>query len=158
MGLRFSRQEECSCYFITTSFYEHRKLCDIPDVSKKLAESLKFCLEKTNSDIIGYVFMPTHIHLLILIEGKLLSSFIRDFKKFTAQQTLKHLQLDGKIWQDRFDRVGIWSINLLKIKLDYIHNNPVKAGLTDSPENWYWSSAGDYYFNREGPLPVRTDW
>ncbi|MDP8205724.1 MAG: transposase [Candidatus Electryonea clarkiae] len=158
MGLRLLGQEDCSCFFVTTSFYEHRKLCNNPGVKEKLAESLKFCLEKTNSDIIGYVFMPSHIHLLILIEGKLLSNFMRDFKKFTAQQSLKHLQIDGKIWQDRFDRVAIWSIKILKVKLNYIHNNPVKAGLAELPENWRWSSAGDYYCDRKGPLPVRTDW
>ena len=158
MGLRLFGQESGSCFFITTSFYNRQNLCDVPGVYEELVRCLKVCIDKTNSKLIGYVFMPSHLHLLLAIDGEFLAGFMRDLKKYTAQKTLKHLQLDGKLWQERYDRVAITSVGVLRTKLNYIHYNPVKAGLVDKPENWYWSSAGQYLSNRISSIRVWTDW
>ena len=40
---------------------------------------------------------------------------------------------------------GVWTEEVLKQKLDYIHNNPVKAGICTYPEDYRFSSAALYY-------------
>jgi putative transposase len=102
--------------------------------------------------------MPSHIHLVLKINGKILSSFMRDFKKYTAQKALSSLTINGILWQYRYNRVAIWSEKILLDKIKYIHNNPVKAGLCEQPERWFWSSAADYAGRIEGPVKVWLDW
>ncbi len=131
---------------------------EIPGVYELLAESIVNRLLKTDSKLLGYVLVPSHVHMILLINGELLSAFMRDFKKFTAQKSLKHLREEGKLWQERYDRVAIINPKILLIKLNYIHDNPVIAKLVSKPEDWYWSSASDYFREKEGPLPVWRDW
>ncbi|MCF7811883.1 transposase [bacterium] len=154
MGLRLIKQNLGSCFFITTTFYNHIKYGEISGVYEELAGSIKNRLEKYDAKLIGYVFMPSHIHLILDIDGAKLSGFVRDFKKFTSQKSLKHLKSQPSLWQERYDKVVIVKHKVLETKLNYIHNNPVKDGLVDKHEEWYWSSAADYFQEREGPLPI----
>jgi len=103
--------------------------------------------------------MPSHIHFLIIIDGKQLSSFMRDFKKYVSQKAFKDLGiLDSQIWMPRYDRVVISSEKIFRTKLDYIHNNPVRSALVDSIESWSWSSAGCYLMERADSVPVWKEW
>lgn len=103
--------------------------------------------------------MPSHMHLLILINGQRLPDFMRDFKKFVAQQSMKNLGiLDRPIWQEGYDRQVIYSEEAFRTKVEYIHNNPVKQGLVRQAHDWIWSSAAAYAGDLNGPLSVWKDW
>ena len=39
-------------------------------------------------------------------------------------------------------------------RLNYIHNNPLEAGLVDDPSSWIWSSCASYEKDIEGKLPL----
>jgi putative transposase len=159
MGLRFPQQIFGSCFFVTTTFSNHRRIGEVEGVYAELAKSLKFCLKKYKGQLPGYVFMPSHIHLLIVIDGKNLASFIRDFKKFTAQKALRECGIkDTQVWSPRYDRVAIYSEQVFRTKLEYIHNNPIKSGLVKNTEDWSWSSARCYTSGEAGPLPVCKEW
>ncbi|MCP4567208.1 MAG: hypothetical protein GY841_06485 [FCB group bacterium] len=143
---------------MTTTFKDWTELGNIKGFYQALADSLNFCTQKYKAAIIGYVFMPSHIHLLLAINGKYLSGFMRDFKKYVAQKIAKDLKIQNKqIWNPRFDRVVIYSENILRTKLEYIHNNPVKGKLVANPEDWKWSSAVDYFTDRKGVINIRKD-
>ncbi|MGB2803639.1 MAG: transposase [Candidatus Zixiibacteriota bacterium] len=159
MGLRFPLQKYGTCFFVTTTFKEWAPFGNIQGFYPALTESLVFCATKYGALIAGYVLMPTHIHLLIFIEGSKLGAFMRDFKKFIAQKVIKDLKGDGSsVWMPRYDRVAIYSDNVLRQKLNYIHHNPVKTGLVRNAEDWQWSSARDYASVSEGMIPVWKEW
>ncbi len=159
MGLRYSDQEGSNCFFITTSFKEWFRYGDVPGVYEALEESLSFYCREYDAGILAYVLMPTHLHFVINIEGKLLSSFMRDFKKFISQKEFKRLGLiDTAIWQPRYDRVAIASRNVLTAKINYIHDNPTRANLVKSPEDWKWSSAASYLRDEESRIAIYKDW
>ncbi|MEO6833386.1 MAG: hypothetical protein ABI169_14360 [Chitinophagaceae bacterium] len=40
--------------------------------------------------------------------------------------------------------IELYSRDVILQKLDYLHQNPVRAGFVEKPEDWLWSSAGDY--------------
>jgi len=143
---------------MTTSFSNKRPLGNENGVYRLLSESLQNRLEITSSLLIGYVLMPSHIHLILFIDGKPLTGFIRDFKKYTAQKSLANYSENGKLWQDRYDRQALNSIKTLITKLNYIHTNPVRVGLVKVSTDWFWSSAKDYYTDGLGPLPVWKGW
>ena len=57
----------------------------------------------------------------------------------------------------RFDDVLIHSKEQYEIKLNYIHNNPVKRGLVQRPEDWLYSSARNYLLGDHSIIRVDTD-
>ena len=70
---------------------------------------------------------------------------MRDFKKFVAQKEAPALGIrENPIWQSRYDRVAINTDKVLRVKLDYIHNNPVRAKIVQHPEDYLYSSARNY--------------
>jgi REP element-mobilizing transposase RayT len=159
MGLRYPNQKYGQCYFVTTSFVNREKFGNINGVYDALVGSLVFYANKYGVQIAGYVFMPSHIHLLIFIEGDRLAVFMRDYKKYTAQKAIKECGLNGKnIWMPRYDRVVINSEKIFRRKLDYIHNNPVKSGLAERAGDWLWSSARDYEIDYVRKIPIWKGW
>ncbi|MBC7485145.1 MAG: transposase [Cytophagaceae bacterium] len=125
-----------------------------------LLDSLLFSSNKYENAILGYVIMPNHIHLILYFKKKnLLSSFMRDFKKYTSVKIRQKLEQVGydlnklrtesggfKIWQDRFDELYIRDRKHLEEKLDYIHTNPLQEHwcLAKRPEEYSYSSAFYY--------------
>ena len=147
MGLR-SRQsyQDKHIFFITTTCHEWQHLLTIGNAMQILAKSLNFCLNKYHISALGYVFMPNHIHLILYFsEGSKRIDFMRDFKKFTSTKIRQEIeahqpeklanlvyQKDNqifKVWQDRFDELYLASRELLVIKLNYIHTNPITRSL-----------------------------
>ena len=159
MGLRFRNQGLADCFFVTTSFHRHRRLGDLAGVYAVLAQSLAFCVDKYDARLPAYVFMPSHIHLLVVVPGKCLAGFMRDFKKYTAQKGLPACGVsDASVWQNGYDRVAVYSERIFRQKLEYIHRNPVKAGLADREQDWVWSSASAYLEDTARRVPVWKDW
>ncbi len=54
----------------------------------------------------------------------------------------------------RFDDLIIQTESQLKIKMEYIHNNPVKAGLVQKAEDWMYSSAADWLTSGSGLIKI----
>lgn len=90
---------------------------------------------------------------------------MRDFKKFTSLKLREHIETAKpnqlwriehekrtqrfKIWEDRYDDVYLHSRSVCETKIDYIHNNPVRAGLVSNPSDYPYSSAVFYECKRE---------
>jgi len=167
-------------FFLTTTVVEFATVFSCgPQCYEILVASLDFVLKEHRALLRAYAFMPSHVHLVVeMPEGESISDLMRDFKKFTSTKVRQQLQREKrseylqvlrrnaagkknqifKLWMDRFDDVVIHDDEMMAVKADYIHNNPVKAGLVDRAEAWYYSSARDYLGVGHGPLPVATDW
>jgi len=50
-----------------------------------------------------------------------------------------------QLWQQDNHPIELFDQKILRQKLDYIHNNPVEAGIVEHPEEYLYSSARDYY-------------
>jgi putative transposase len=59
---------------------------------------------------------------------------------------------------DRIDDVVFYSEKVLRTKVNYIHNNPVKARLVSNPEDWKYSSARNYLLDDHSTIQVNTSW
>jgi putative transposase len=150
--------------FITTTTFEWKPVL----TPKSVAEIIISALLKTQSlfavTIIAYVLMPSHVHLLFGFQNiEYLSRCIQSFKSITSRQT-KEMMLpelamnDYKLWKPRFDDLIIQSEKQLRIKMEYIHNNPVKAGLVRRAEDWLYSSAVDWLTTRKGLIDIDKEY
>jgi hypothetical protein len=61
------------------------------------------------------------------------------------------------VWMKEFSAVDIWSRRFIRQKLNYIHMNPVRAGLCDHPGKWRWSSYQAYMPHEPGTVPIEVD-
>jgi putative transposase len=60
------------------------------------------------------------------------------------------------IWQKRFYDFNVWTEHKRIEKLRYMHRNPVKPGLAESPELWPWSSFRAYFLGQAGAVKVKV--
>lgn len=165
-----------SPYFLSTSTINWLPLFGNPDIANILLDSLRFLIEQNRLCLFAYVIMENHVHLVAVADD--LSKEIANFKSFTARKAidyyverdntyaleqLKQNKLDHKndreyqFWQEGSHPQRIMNAEMLRQKVEYIHNNPVERGYVELPEHWRYSSAGDYA-GKPGLLPVFMEW
>jgi len=157
--------EGASLAFVTTTATDWAQVFNLPSAAIVTLQELGTTLAQFQASLSGYVLMPSHIHMLVgLPEIFRLSEFVQTFKSISSrrlkeidlQEFLSAFERDGKfrLWKPRFDDLIITSEKQFRIKLEYIHNNPVKAGLVARPSDWPYSSACDWLEDRSGLLPI----
>ena len=157
-------------YFITSTVIDWMDVFTRPIYKHIVIESLQYCQEKKGLEIYAWVLMTNHLHMIIGIkEGYALSDTVRDFKKYTSKALIKKIQdnpqesrkemilnrckfrgendkkITGfKFWQDDYHVEILHSYEFYKQKLDYIHLNPVRQEIVESPEDYLYSSARNH--------------
>jgi len=156
-GLKRFQEARC-LHFITFSCYHRAPLLTSPDSRRTFEQTMEQVRRWYGFYVTGYVVMPEHVHLLL--------SEPKTGKLFTALQMLKQIAAHrlisrthtGIFWQARYYDFNVWS-ELKRIeKLRYIHRNPVKRGLCESPEGWEWSSFRHHLCGIEGAVEVESQW
>jgi putative transposase len=112
--------------------------------------------------------MPEHIHLLIgepergdpsRVMQAIKQGFARRVlkalrrKRSAAQQELFALNAEH-VWQKRFYDFNVFTARKRIEKLRYMHQNPVKRGLVQEPEQWLWSSYRSYALGETGAVRI----
>ena len=143
-----------------------------------LVDAILRAKEKYPFKLVGYVIMPDHLHLLINPFDQNISAVMKQIKGAAAHEILEwmrsretepslaKLKLNSPqkrahqyaLWLKEFFPVELWSLKFIQQKLQYIHNNPVRAGLCAHPADWKWSSYRAYFPHEPGSVPLDIDW
>ena len=168
----FRVHEGCYPHFITNVVPHWIPIFSGEDYFRILVDTLTFCAANKGLLIHGYVLMPNHYHLLCSQEDAKLSEVIRDMKGYTSRLIAPKLREDGRldwlraltrrladgerisVWQEEFHPEQVYSQPFFEQKLNYIHDNPVRAGFVEKVEDWKYSSAGFYYSDKPSPIPM----
>jgi len=159
-------------HFITFSCYRRRPLLGTPRARHQFVKILDQVRSRHRFQLIGYVIMPEHVHLLLSEPGRGNPSKVlqvlkqgvsralrkRRRKSSSAQLALRFAPAPPDapaFWQRRFYDFNVWSEKKLKEKVDYMHRNPVARKLVLHPKDWAWSS-WSHYEKRETGL-IRID-
>jgi REP element-mobilizing transposase RayT len=125
---------------------------------------------KWPAKLVAYVLMPDHFHLIANPKDGNIQGFAGALKSKLAKQIIKltgdrflleEPRADGSIhqvWQESFKAMPLWSAWMIWQKINYIHANPVKAGLVASATNYKWSSFRSFYSRAGEPLAIDQDW
>ena len=105
----------------------------------------------------GYVVMPEHVHLLMSEPERAKLSVALQMLKQNVARRLRSPE-GGLLWQPRYYDFNVWSEAKRIEKLRYIHRNPVKRGLVQSPDDWAWSSFRHYVSGFEGVVEIESQW
>ena len=147
--------------FVTATIYKWKHLLKPDKYKQVIVNSMRHLVMEGRVWIYSFCVMSNHIHLIWQVrEGEETDKVQLSFMKFTAQtikydlmehhlRVLPHFEVNLKdrkyqFWRRRPLHVPLYTHEVFMQKLDYIHNNPVKAGLCQLPEEYEWSSASFY--------------
>jgi putative transposase len=143
-------QQSGDVHAINFCCFRNRPILATPEPRDTFLKILEETRAKYGFHVLGYVVMPTHIHLLVTEpEGHKLSTAIQVLK-----QRFSRTRIETEVWEDRYYDFNVKSRDKLIEKLRYIHYNPVEAGLVPDPASWQWSSYRDYVYNESGPVVI----
>ena len=105
-------------------------------------------------EIYGYCLMNNHIHMLLKENGESISAAIKRISSsYVYWYNMKYGRC-GHLFQERFKSEIVENDAYLLTVLRYIHQNPVKAGLSKNAHDYRWSSYNEYI---EKPVIANTD-
>ena len=138
-------------FFVTASTRNHLHYFNSEDRLSSLLAVIAECIAFHKARLYGYVLMSNHFHLMIGVPGggPQLSKVIRDIKSLSWRRMFSN---NPGIWEPRFDDVAIYTEEQFSIKLNYIHNNPVKASLAAHAQDYRYSSAKVWLAGNKGGI------
>ena len=112
------------------------------DIAELVAGAMQFFHEQRYL-LDDWVVMPNHVHAVVWpMPNFVLGDILKTWKQFTSRRAKKILGLgEEPFWQPEFYDHWIRSDDDKSRIRAYVRNNPVKAGLCKTPENWRWCSA-----------------
>ena len=131
----------CYAHVFSRSIEKRKIFCDTSDFEAfmKLLKKTKIVFD---FQIYHYCLMPTHFHLAVRIgHVEKFSAALHALKCQYTQKFNNRYDRQGPLWKERFKSLLIENERYLHACGLYIENNPVKAGLTESHEEWQYSSA-----------------
>ena len=170
---------EESFFFVTTTVVDFENVFIDVQCCNALISNVKHYQKQYKFDILAYVIMPSHFHWIVKVDKTkgTISDIMRDIKKYSAwdiMEIIENLQRTDlikifekhaidykdrkrKFWKKRFDDQVVRDQRMFSIKLNYIHNNPVKAGIVYRAEDYIYSSARNYISGDHSIIKVNTD-
>jgi putative transposase len=94
--------------------------------------------------LFGCVVMPDHVHALFAVVSSPLADIMHRWKRDSAHSIQKTRGKRKPLWQARYFDFICRRTRDVGNKLEYIHQNPVMAGLVSRADEWRWSSAAFY--------------
>lgn len=169
MGETYQIRDQEMSYFLTFQVVGWADVFSRKIYRDLILDNLTYCRNEKGLYLFGYVIMTNHIHLVVQQKDGKLSDWVRDFKKFTskklislilenAQESRKEwLKMifayhansnkrsgDMQFWTHENHAVELFRHEMIESRMNYIHENPVRSGIVEKPEDYMYSSARNY--------------
>lgn len=138
--LRYFAPEQCC--FITSVVAERQPI--LLQHAAFLARALHRAHQKSLFSLAAWVVLPDHFHGILLVPDGDTSRIVQQVKQSFSRQHRSLTGVGGPVWQHRFWDHIIRSEKDMKRHIDYIHYNPVRHGLVNSPSKWVLTSFRRY--------------
>jgi putative transposase len=160
---RYIITDPAAPHFLTCTVVEWLPVFTRPDTVQIVLDSWLYLREHEGMRLYGYVILENHLHFVA--QSGRLDLCVRHFKSYTALRIIDHLAAHSEahlldrlrsarrahktdrefqFWQEGSHAELVFSEDMMREKLDYIHANPVKRGYVDRAEHWRNSSARNY--------------
>ena len=167
-------RNQAAIHFITFAVVEWVDVFTRQEYRDIMLDSIRFCQTEKGLLLHCWCMMSNHLHLIVSAKNEDLSDVLRDFKKFTSKQVIAAIENNSKesrkdwmlkifreqgeknsrntsyqFWRQDNQPQELYSAAFIFQKMNYVHNNPVEAGIVEKPEHYLYSSAKDYYLTRK---------
>ncbi len=180
MSVKYKTGDDQLPHFLTFSVVDFIDALTRNVYKDIIVESLHHCAEKKGMLLNAWIIMSNHVHLIGSAKiGFEISDIMRDLKKFTSKQIVKAIKgnpkesrrewmiymferagkrnsnnKDFQFWQQDNHPIELSNPGMLRQKLDYLHQNPVRAGIVFEPQHYVYISAIDYFTNQKGRILI----
>jgi putative transposase len=166
MATRRIFDTERHAQFVTFSTFRRRRLLDHPGMRDNFVSITAEKLREHRGICSGFVVMPDHVHAIVWFGAVgALSAFMKSWKQTTSLRLKRVLRgvvpkYAAKIppaepfWQPKYYPFNLYSAHKAREKLEYMHHNPVRAGLVARASEWRWSSAAFFEGGRDVGIPL----
>ncbi len=170
MSRNYKFHKPKAAYFVSFAVVEWLDVFTRNEYKDILLDSLSFCQKEKGMEIYAWCIMTNHVHLVFKSVGEQKpEQLLGDFKRFTSKAVVKAIIDNPKesrkevlleqfskaaksssnvakyqFWRHDNRPIEVWSNKVIFEKINYIHQNPVEAGLVFRPEDYRYSSAVDY--------------
>ena len=170
MSSNYKFRDPDQLYFVTFSVVYWIDLFIRKEYRDILLKSWEFCKSQKGMELYAWCIMTSHVHMIIGSNQEKPEDIMRDMKKYTSFELKKAIgeyygesrkewmlsmmeeagrdnthSRNFQLWQEGNHPVELTSAAIMHQKLDYVHNNPVEAGIVEKPEDYLYSSARNYY-------------
>ncbi len=177
MSSKYKPGDPAIAHFVTFTVVGWIDVFSREDYKEIFTNSLKYCIENKGLKLHAWVLMTNHCHLIISTDTNRIEYLVRDIKKFTSKQIIQSISGNEKesrrqwmlnlfryaarnnsnnkefqFWKQDYHPIELSSFDLLRQRMNYLHNNPVKSGLVWDAAGYKYSSAIDYQTNQLGLL------
>lgn len=170
-GDRYFIRDQNAIYFLTFTVVNWLDVFTRSNHKEIIVDSLNYSIEQKGLNVHAWCLMSSHLHIIASARNDYkISDIVRDFKKFTATKIieqikeepesrrellLKEFKAEGKkdarittykFWQESNHAIQLepWQTKIMDQKLNYIHRNPVEAGIVQYERDYLYSSAKVY--------------
>ena len=153
--------------FVTFSCFRRRQLLDHPRLRDDFVAITAEKLREHEGICNGFVLMPNHVHAILWFDAVgSLSPFMKSWKQTTSIRLKRVLRgvvphyastipPSDPFWQPKYYPFNLFSARKAPEKLEYMHLNPVCAGLVNRAVDWPWSSAAYYENGADVGIPLQ---
>lgn len=164
-------------YFVSTTAVQHAHIFQRDVIKRILVDGLYHLHVVDRTALYAFVIMPNHVHFIIRCQDdNPLKDVVRDFKanmarlivwQYGAEKNQKVLDFLAaavtrperqtyKVWEDGYNAKDVFSVDFLRQKMEYIHNNPIQPHwqLVEHAEDYVWSSARFYLLEEPALIPL----
>src|SRR3954470_3121344 len=128
-------------FFATTKTIQGRRLLQSERSANLLIDVLRSYVVAKKFTIHDFVVMPDHLHLLITLDHTTsIEKAMQLIKGGFSYRFRKELGYTGELWQRGFSEVRVDDRTSFLAHREYIHRNPVEAGLVGCSENFPYCS------------------
>jgi len=153
-------------HYVTGIFLNRQKVFTDPRCCQLFLDELKTLNQKWPSKLITYILMPDHFHLIVNPRDGKIREYTGHLKAVAAKSiigsgsgfTFPAAAIGHQVWQESFKSMPLWSSWMTWQKINYVHNNPVKAKLVKSAKDYYWTGFRSFYEMGDEPLAVDHEW
>lgn len=174
----FTSNEQNTFHYVTLVTFNRVPVSRSERACEIFVSTLDEVRQKYPYKLVGYVLMPDHVHAIVNRSIDTIQAWLRRVRGNSARQilgwlreenhlsSLRKLQLaipqkrnhTHAVWQKDPSVIDLWSPKFVRQKLNYLHLNPVRAGLCEHPAEWKWSSYRAYLPHKPDEVPIEIDW
>ena len=138
-------------FFVTCRLARHRQILGRAEFSR-LAQVIDSRRQQHHFPLTAWVFLPDHWHAIFFPRYPVTISRVMETIKVSSTRQINRRQGErGLLWQGRFFDRALRTVREYYEKVEYLHLNPVTAGLVSRAEDWPSSSVFDYTESLNAP-------
>jgi len=138
------RKSETNIYHIMIRGINRQNIFVDDEDNEKFINTLAKYRREMEYELYAYCLMGNHIHLLVKEGNEVLSNTMRRIGASYVYWYNWQYDRKGHLFQDRYKSEPVEDDTYFLTVLRYIHQNPLKAGLTKKIDLYQWSSYQEY--------------